>query len=149
MQKKPAVRKLSSGEKKRTAPAPPAHGMRRIRGPGRGDQEQETAVDCDSQEEDSVQEVRRLRQQISKTPEVQSFPLPRPSALERNSLKSKVLQGAPERDSIRSKVPQGAPERDSIRSKVQLAGSKVVKRSRSFNRIFSYSMLGRSKEYKL
>ena len=39
------------------------------------------------------------------------------------------------------------PERESLRAK--LVSSKMVKRSRSFNRIFSYSMLGRSKEYRL
>ena len=78
-------------------------------------EEVETGVDCLDQEQE---EAMRRQQEVSRTPEIQSFP-----------------------------IHKTTPERESLRSKI--ASSKMVKRSRSFNRIFSYSMLGRSKEYKL
>merc|ERR1711997_728349 len=36
-----------------------------------------------------------------------------------------------------------------LKSKNSTISSKLIKRSKSFNRIFSYSMLNRSKEYRL
>jgi len=61
--------------------------------------------------------------------------------------KLKLLQCTPEIQSFPIHKVTVVPERESLRAK--LVSSKMVKRSRSFNRIFSYSMLGRSKEYRL
>ena len=61
--------------------------------------------------------------------------------------KLKLVQCTPEIQSFPIHKVTVVPERESLRAK--LVSSKMVKRSRSFNRIFSYSMLGRSKEYRL
>ena len=132
---------------KKQAPAPPTGGYskneqvvraRRVREEREEREEKiereevETEVDsvmCQKQEEreeeksreKEEEEERRRRVALLRTPEIQSFPIHR--------------------------APLPSPERESLRSR--LASSKVVKRSRSFNRIFSYSMLGRSKEYRL
>ena len=78
-----------------------------------------------AEKEDTLMEERVMEEQERKlkllhTPEIQSFPIHKVTVV---------------------------PERESLRAK--LVSSKMVKRSRSFNRIFSYSMLGRSKEYRL
>merc|ERR1712173_80307 len=73
------------------------------------------------QERVREEEKEKLRKlKLLHTPEIQSFPIHKVTLV---------------------------PERESLRAK--LVSSKMVKRSRSFNRIFSYSMLGRSKEYRL
>ena len=66
---------------------------------------------------------------------------------EEQERKLKLLQCTPEIQSFPIHKVTLVPERESLRAK--LVSSKMVKRSRSFNRIFSYSMLGRSKEYRL
>ena len=78
-----------------------------------------------AEKEDTLMQERVMEEQERKlkllhTPEIQSFPIHKVTVV---------------------------PERESLRAK--LVSSKMVKRSRSFNRIFSYSMLGRSKEYRL
>ena len=101
-------------------------------------EEEETDVDavaCRRESEDAldkevaVMDQERVREEekeklrklkLLHTPEIQSFPIHKVTLV---------------------------PERESLRAK--LVSSKMVKRSRSFNRIFSYSMLGRSKEYRL
>ena len=70
--------------------------------------------------EERVMEEQERKLKLLHTPEIQSFPIHKVTVV---------------------------PERESLRAK--LVSSKMVKRSRSFNRIFSYSMLGRSKEYRL
>merc|ERR1711974_178023 len=67
--------------------------------------------------------------------------------MEEQERKLKLLQCTPEIQSFPIHKVTVVPERESLRAK--LVSSKMVKRSRSFNRIFSYSMLGRSKEYRL
>merc|ERR1712223_2253627 len=66
---------------------------------------------------------------------------------EKENLRKLKLLHTPEIQSFPIHKVTLVPERESLRAK--LVSSKMVKRSRSFNRIFSYSMLGRSKEYRL
>ena len=66
---------------------------------------------------------------------------------EKENLRKLKLLHTPEIQSFPIHKVTLVPERESLKAK--LVSSKMVKRSRSFNRIFSYSMLGRSKEYRL
>ena len=66
---------------------------------------------------------------------------------EKENMRKLKLLHTPEIQSFPIHKVTLVPERESLRAK--LVSSKMVKRSRSFNRIFSYSMLGRSKEYRL
>ena len=88
---------------------------------------EELASEDMDDKEDTIMEERVIEEEekqrklkLLHTPEIQSFPIHKVTVV---------------------------PERESLRAK--LVSSKMVKRSRSFNRIFSYSMLGRSKEYRL
>ena len=86
-------------------------------------------------------------EQIMKTPSFVNSSLVQAPREEKEKLRKLKLLHTPEIQSFPIHKVTLVPERESLRAK--LVSSKMVKRSRSFNRIFSYSMLGRSKEYRL
>ena len=105
------------------------------------------------EEETDVDAVSCSRQQLEQLPASEDMAdkeeriMEQERVMEEQDRKLKLLQCTPEIQSFPIHKVTVVPERESLRAK--LVSSKMVKRSRSFNRIFSYSMLGRSKEYRL